>query len=61
MEEAIRGDRRSLLRMAWHNRKSLPPFKGASWVNALQFFKRARRKLRRAEYQEPVPGRLFRA
>ena len=61
LEEAIRGDRRSLLRMAWHNRTSLPPFKGASWVNALQFFKRARRKLRRAAYQEPVPGRLFRA
>jgi GT2 family glycosyltransferase len=60
-EDAMRGDRRRLFRMAWHNRKSLPPFKGLGWVNALQFFKRARRKLRRAPMQEPVSGKLFRA
>jgi hypothetical protein len=42
-------------------RRSLPPFKGTKWFNALQFFKRAKRKLRRAPLQDPVPTRLFRA
>jgi hypothetical protein len=61
MLDAMRGDRRGLFRMAFRNRTSLPPFKGLAWFNALQFFKRARRKLRRAPLQAPVPSKLFRA
>jgi glycosyltransferase involved in cell wall biosynthesis len=61
MEAAMRGVRGPLFRMAWRNRASLPPFKGVMWFNALQFFKRAKRKLRRAPSQDPVPTRLFRA
>ncbi|BCT92455.1 hypothetical protein LYSHEL_14790 [Lysobacter helvus] len=58
---SIDGEYKGLFRVAWHERRSLPPFKGMAWFNALQFYKRARRKLRRAMHQEPVPGRLFRA
>jgi hypothetical protein len=57
----MEGEQKALFRATWHARRSLPPFKGMPWFNALQFFKRARRKLRRAMHQEPVPGRLFRA
>ena len=61
LHAAMEGDKTPLFRAAWHERRSLPPFKGMPWFNALQFFKRSKRKLRRASHQEPVPGRLFRA
>jgi hypothetical protein len=32
-----------------------------AWFNALHFFRRTRRKLRRAAHQEPLEQRLFRA
>ena len=61
LHDASEGDDRGLFREIWRNRASLPPFKGVAWFNALQFFKRSRRKLGRARTQGPVPGPLFRA
>jgi len=61
MLAAYAGNARALFRMMWHNRKSLPPFHGMPWFNALHFFRRTRRKLRRATSQGPLEARLFRA
>jgi glycosyltransferase involved in cell wall biosynthesis len=61
LRAAMAGDQRPLFRATWHERRSLPPFKGMAWFNALQFFKRSKRRLRRAMHQQPVPGKLFRA
>lgn len=61
LAEAGEGRTDALFRVVWHNRRSLPPFRGLAWFNALQFFKRCKRKLRRAHRQGPVPGKLFRA
>jgi glycosyltransferase involved in cell wall biosynthesis len=61
MTAAMAGDKGPLFRAVWRTRRSLPPFKGFAWFNALQFFKRAKRKLRRATRQEPPTARLFRA
>ena len=41
---ALAGNARALFRMMWHNRKSLPPFHGMPWFNALHFYRRTRRK-----------------
>ena len=61
MDQAMRGDRRALFWRCLRNRMSVPPFKGFGLFNALQFFRRSKRKLRRAPNQDPVPGKLFRA
>jgi glycosyltransferase involved in cell wall biosynthesis len=58
---AFAGNARALFRMIWRNRASLPPFRGIAWYNALRFFRRARRRLRRANVQGPLEARLFRA
>lgn len=50
-----------LFHAIWSARASLPPFSGPAWFKAIQFFRRCRRKLRRAQRQGPVPGKLFRA
>ena len=64
-EHALRaaeaGDPGQLWGAIWAIRASLPPFHGPDWVKAVQFFRRCKRKLRRAERQGPVPGKLFRA
>jgi glycosyltransferase involved in cell wall biosynthesis len=61
LSTALSGNARELFRMMWRNRASLPPFKGIAWFNALHFFRRTRRKLRRAVSQGPLEARLFRA
>jgi len=61
MNDAMRGNLRALFWCSVRNRTSLPPFKGFKLFNALQFFRRSKRKLRRALLQDPVPGKLFRA
>jgi glycosyltransferase involved in cell wall biosynthesis len=61
MDAGIRGETWPLVKAAMHDRKSVPPFRGVAWFNALQFAKRCKRKLLRANRQGPVPGKLFRA
>ena len=65
LEEALRraeaGDPALLFGAVWRTRASLPPFHGMGWFKAVQFYRRCRRKLRRAQRQGPVPGKLFRA
>ena len=47
-------------RLIWRDRRSMPPWTGAPWINALQFYSRCKRKLRRARNDPPTPGTLFR-
>lgn len=58
---ADNGEAWPLFRVIWRNRASVPPFTRNGCYNALQFFKRCQRRLRRARMQGPVPGKLFRA
>ena len=65
LEDALRhadgGDLTLLFGAVWRSRASLPPFHGMGWFKAVQFYRRCKRKLRRAQRQGPVPGKLFRA
>lgn len=51
----------ALWRVIRRDRHSLPPWKGLAWVNALQFYKRCKRKIRRAKREPPNTAKLFRA
>lgn len=64
-EEALRvaidGHPDRLFKACWRDRASLPPWRGPGWYRALQFYKRCKRKIRRANKEEPVATPLFRA
>lgn len=60
LSPGLAGSASGLFRMIWRNRASLPPFRGIAWINALQFFRRTRRRMRRALLQDPLETRLFR-
>lgn len=61
LQRAIKGNAKSLFRVAWRDRKSLPPWRGMVWVNALQFYKRCKRKIRRSRHEPEPSTPLFRA
>lgn len=62
LRAAIEGDNRPLLKICWRGRASIPSNRaGLAWYHALQFYKRCKRKIRRAKREEPLTAPLFRA
>lgn len=60
LQAATDGRPSPLFSLCWRDRASLPPWQGPTWINAIRFYLRCKRKIRRAQREPALTTPLFR-